>query len=183
MSRLLAAVKFASEKHKFQKRKDKQGSPYINHPIKVAELIWNKGEVRDIDVIIAALLHDTVEDTDTSIEEIKKLFGDKVALYVSEVTDDKKLQKEERKKLQIKHSPNISHGAKQVKFGDKISNISDIAESPPCNWDFDRRRQYLEWSNNVVKGLRGSNDKLEAIFDDCLTKSEIFLDNEYKNTK
>ena len=141
ISKLLSALKFASEKHKKQKRKDAEQSPYINHPIRVAEILWNLGDVRDIDIIIASLLHDTVEDTDTRIEEIKNMFGDKVALYVSEVTDDKSLPKDERKKLQIEHAPHISYGAKQVKLGDKIANITDIIVSPPDGWDIERKKK------------------------------------------
>jgi (p)ppGpp synthase/HD superfamily hydrolase len=168
ISRFLNALEFSANKHRSQKRKDEAGSPYINHPIKVARLLWNEGAVRNIDIIIAAILHDTVEDTDTSIEEIKNLFGEKVALYVSEVTDDKKLLKAERKRMQIEHAPHISNEAKQVKLSDKISNVSDIVYSAPADWPLQRKIEYLDWADKVVAGLRGCNARLEKVYDEIL---------------
>jgi guanosine-3',5'-bis(diphosphate) 3'-pyrophosphohydrolase len=168
ISRFLSALEFSADKHRSQKRKDPQGSPYINHPIKVARLLWNEGEVRNMDIIITAILHDTVEDTATTIEEIKELFGDKVALYVSEVTDDKSLVKAERKQMQIEHAPHISLEAKQVKLADKISNVSDIVYSAPAEWPMQRKIEYLDWADKVIAGLRGCNPNLEKIYDDIL---------------
>ncbi len=175
ISRLLEALSFATDKHRNQRRKDTEKSPYINHPVKVAEILWKKGAVRDLDVIMAGLLHDTIEDTDTSFEEIKNLFGEKVASYVLEVTDDKTLEKSERKKLQIEHAPHISHGAKQVKLADKISNVHDMIYFAPGDWGIERKIDYLNWADKVVAGLRGCNPSLEKIYDEILAEARIKL--------
>jgi len=129
LSLLLKAVKFSADKHKTQRRKGAEGSPYINHPIDVAETLWKLGGVRDLSVIVAAILHDTVEDTDTTLSEIEEYFGPVVRSLVQEVTDDKTLPKPERKRLQIEHAPHLSTGAKRIKLADKISNIKDAGPS------------------------------------------------------
>ncbi len=165
ISLLLKAVRFSAEKHKTQRRKGAEGSPYINHPIAVAETLWTVGEVRDINIIVAAILHDTVEDTKTPIGEIEDHFGQVVRSLVEEVTDDKSLPKAERKRLQIEHAPHLTKGAQQIKLADKISNIQDVAYAPPAHWDHQRRVNYLIWADAVVAGLRGCNVKLENTFD------------------
>lgn len=169
LSKLLQAISFAAKKHSFQKRKGADGEPYINHPVEVANLIANVGKVNDVNVLIAAVLHDTVEDTDTSAEEITNLFGAEVCGMVLEVTDDKSLPKAERKQKQIEHAPHLSSGAKLVKLGDKISNIRDVTENPPHDWSDERRLEYAEWGEKVVAGLRGSNAELEKYFDDIVS--------------
>ncbi len=131
LPKLLQAVSFAAKKHIAQKRKGNDAAPYINHPLEVANLLANVGKVEDYDVLIAAVLHDTIEDTETTKEEITELFGSNVCGMVLEVTDDKSLPKSERKQKQIEHAPHLSHGAKLIKLGDKISNIHDIIENPP----------------------------------------------------
>jgi guanosine-3',5'-bis(diphosphate) 3'-pyrophosphohydrolase len=171
ISRLLEALSFATDKHRNQRRKDAEKSPYINHPVKVAEILWKKGNVREIDVIIAGLLHDTIEDTDTSFEEIKSLFGEKVASYVSEVTDDRTLEKSARKQMQIVHAPHISHGAKQVKLADKISNVHDMIYHAPDSWPLERKIEYLDWADQVFAGLRGCNPNLEKAYDEILSEA------------
>jgi len=174
--RILAAASFAAEKHKNQKRKGSDAQPYINHPLEVASLLANVGKIDDADVIIAGILHDTVEDCGVSYEEIGELFGRRVAGYVREVTDDKSLPKAERKRLQVEHSPHLSHGAKQVKLADKISNIRDVTENPPADWSVERRREYVEWGEEVVAGLRGVNGKLERLFDDVVARAKGSLE-------
>lgn len=164
ISKLLKVLLFASEKHSFQRRKNEDASPYINHPIKVAEMLWSTGEVRDLDVISGALLHDTLEDTSTSYEELSDKFGKIIADYVLEVSDDKKLSKQERKQQQIEKAPYISKEAKQIKIADKISNISDLVSDPPVNWPLSRKIAYLDWANEVMKGLKGTNEKLEKMY-------------------
>ena len=171
LSRILAAASFAADKHRDQKRKGSDQQPYINHPLQVASLVANVGEVDDVDVIIAALLHDTVEDCGVTGAELEEMFGPAVAGYVLEVTDDKSLPKEVRKQLQIEHAPHLSHGAKQIKLADKISNIQDVTDNPPHDWTSHERRQYVEWGENVVAGLRGANAKLEAKFDAVVQKA------------
>lgn len=162
--KILKAVQFAAQKHRFQKRKNKDENPYILHPIEVANLLVEVGKVEDEVAIIAALLHDTIEDTNTSPEEIKNLFGEEILFVVLEVTDDKGLSKEERKRLQIELAPQKSLCARQVKIADKISNISSVIYDPPYSWSMERRIEYLTWSNKVVERLCPCNSFLEDMF-------------------
>ncbi|MBS1990550.1 MAG: bifunctional (p)ppGpp synthetase/guanosine-3',5'-bis(diphosphate) 3'-pyrophosphohydrolase [Cyanobacteria bacterium SZAS LIN-2] len=159
---LLRALRFASEKHRYQRRKDREKTPYINHPIEVAERIWNVGGHYDINVVCAALLHDTVEDTDTTIEEISENFGPEIAQLVGEVTDAAGLTKHERRQAQIDHAPGLSHGAKHIKLADKTSNISDISRSQPPEWSDERCIEYLLWTEQVISTIGGVNQALEA---------------------
>jgi guanosine-3',5'-bis(diphosphate) 3'-pyrophosphohydrolase len=166
---LLKALSFAAYKHRDQRRKDAEASPYINHPIALAEVLAAEGGVGDIEVLAAALLHDTIEDTATTFEELVEHFGSRVAAMVGEVTDDQKLPKAERKRLQIVHAAGLSAGAKLVKLADKICNLRDVAERPPAKWDLQRRQEYFEWAKQVIDGLRGAPGEsmrgLEAAFD------------------
>jgi len=166
---LLKALAFAADKHRHQKRKDAEASPYINHPIALANVLVDEGGVEDIEVLCAALLHDTIEDTDTTHEELVNAFGSRIAHIVAEVTDDKNLRSEERKRLQIEHAPKLSVEAKLVKLADKTCNLRDIVVRPPAKWDLTRRREYFDWAKRVVDGLRGAPGeemrRLEAAFD------------------
>ena len=171
LSKLLKAASFAAKKHKTQKRKGADGEPYINHPLEVANLLANVGKVEDFDVLTAAILHDTIEDTETTAEKITELFGEKVCGLVLEVTDNRSLPKAERKQLQIEHAPHLSHGAKLIKLGDKISNIKDIMTNPPHDWSIERKREYVDWGERVVAGLRGANAELEKYFDELAEKA------------
>jgi len=162
---LLKALAFAAHKHRDQRRKDREASPYINHPIALADVLVNEGGVSDVEVLCAALLHDTVEDTATTHEELVDAFGARVARIVAEVTDDKTLSKSERKRLQVEHAARLSPEAKLVKLADKICNLRDVAERPPASWDLARRREYFDWAKQVVDGLRGAHPRLEAAFD------------------
>ncbi|XP_026793559.3 guanosine-3',5'-bis(diphosphate) 3'-pyrophosphohydrolase MESH1 isoform X2 [Pangasianodon hypophthalmus] len=129
---LLEAISFAAEKHRNQRRKDPDATPYINHPIGVARILSHEGGITDIEVLQAALLHDTIEDTDTTFEELEAMFGNKVARIVQEVTDDKTLPKQERKLLQVKHALHCSHQAKLVKLADKLYNLRDLNRCTPA---------------------------------------------------
>jgi guanosine-3',5'-bis(diphosphate) 3'-pyrophosphohydrolase len=162
---LLKALAFAAHKHKDQRRKDVEASPYINHPITLANILCNQGQVDDIQAICAALLHDTVEDTDTTPEELEREFGRSIRDTVMEVSDDKNLRKLERKRMQIEHAAHISDRAKLVKLADKISNLRDVADHPPAGWDLARRQAYFDWAKQVVDRLRGVHPGLEALFD------------------
>jgi guanosine-3',5'-bis(diphosphate) 3'-pyrophosphohydrolase len=162
---LFRALAFAAHKHRDQRRKDAQASPYINHPIALAEVLAGEGGVADVEVLAAALLHDTIENTATTPEELVEQFGERIAGIVAEVTDDKNLPKQERKRLQVEHAGAISPGAKLVKLADKICNLRDVAERPPEGWDLERRREYFEWARRVIDGLRGIHPVLEAAFD------------------
>jgi GTP diphosphokinase / guanosine-3',5'-bis(diphosphate) 3'-diphosphatase len=165
---LLKAIAFAAEKHCRQRRKDADESPYINHPIAVATVLAVEGDISDEATLLAAILHDTVEDTQTTFAELEEHFGPEVAGLVRELTDDKHLEKGERKRLQIEHARDSSLLAKQVKIADKICNVRDISVSPPADWPVQRRLEYLAWSEQVVAGCRGVNPKLDQAFDEAL---------------
>lgn len=175
VGQLLQAARCSAHKHRYQRRKDKDASPYINHPIEVAELIANVGGVSNLPTLLAAVLHDTVEDTDTDPAELEKIFGPEVRSLVEEVTDDKSLPKEDRKRLQIMHAQRLSAQAKQIKIADKICNVRDVTHTPPPNWSLERRREYLRWAEKVVAGCRGSNPDLERRFDEVLQEGWLNL--------
>jgi len=162
---LLKALAFSAMKHKDQRRKDVEASPYINHPITLAAVLCNEGHVTDIGVICGALLHDTVEDTATTPDELTEVFGPTISNMVLEVTDDKSLSKAERKRQQIEHAAHLSNQAKLIKLADKISNLRDVAASPPAGWDLERRQEYFDWAKQVIDQLRGVHPGLEQIFD------------------
>jgi guanosine-3',5'-bis(diphosphate) 3'-pyrophosphohydrolase len=173
---ILKALHFSANKHRDQRRKDFDASPYINHPIEVAELLSSVGEVRDLITLQGAILHDTIEDTQTTGEELEALFGKDVRHLVEEVTDDKRLPKQERKKLQIEHAPNLSLRAKQVKLADKIANVKSVTETPPVDWSLQRRLEYLDWTEQVVAGLRGCCPALECLYDKILADGRETLE-------
>jgi len=162
---LLRALAFAAHKHRDQRRKDRAASPYINHPIALANVLAREGRVADIDTLCAALLHDTVEDTRTTYEELKSMFGARIARTVLEVTDNKRLRRHTRKRLQVEHAPSLSRSAKLVKLADKICNLRDLGERPPVGWNKKRRQEYFDWARSVIDGVRGTNRRLEAAFD------------------
>ncbi len=153
LKNLLTAAHFAAEKHCGQLRKGESGEPYINHPIEVAHILAECLPEPDAALLVAALLHDTVEDTSTTREEIAARFGEDVAALVSEVTDDKSLPKERRKALQVENAPHKSPRAQNLKAADKISNLRSILISPPRTWSFKRKREYFDWAKRVVDRL------------------------------
>jgi guanosine-3',5'-bis(diphosphate) 3'-pyrophosphohydrolase len=169
---LLKAAKFAADKHRDQRRKGENSSPYINHPIDVAEMLSRVGGIHDPLILAAALLHDTVEDTETTADELEREFGTVVRDLVEEVTDDKSLDKQVRKRLQIEHAAHLTHGAKLIKLADKIANVTDVGFAPPHDWDGKRRSQYLEWAKKVVEQLGNCNGALNACFDDTIATAE-----------
>jgi guanosine-3',5'-bis(diphosphate) 3'-pyrophosphohydrolase len=166
-SLLLRAANFAASKHSFQRRKDAEASPYINHPLALADVLANLGGVTDVQVLCAALLHDTIEDTETTAAELAHAFGPDIAGIVLEVTDDKSLPKQDRKDLQVAHAAHASTRAKLVKLADKLCNVRDMCASPPADWPDVRRREYFEWSKRVVDRMRGTNAALEDAFDEA----------------
>ena len=163
---LLRAATFAAEKHKTQKRKNTAQTPYINHPLEVAHLLATEAGVTEVVVLVSAILHDTIEDTRTTREELEQLFGAEVASVVAEVTDDRWLLKAERKRRQVEHAPTLSPRAKLVKLADKICNVRDVADDPPAGWPLERRQEYFDWAKAVVDGLRGASPVLEGRFDE-----------------
>lgn len=165
---LLKALSFSALKHKDQRRKDVAASPYINHPISLASILCNEAHVTDVEVICGALLHDTVEDTDTNFEELEREFGAAIRDIVADVTDDKTIKDPAvRKQLQIDHAAHTSDKAKLVKLADKISNLRDVAHNPPPDWPLQRRQEYFDWAKKVIDQVRGVHSGLEVIFDEA----------------
>ena len=175
LTALLASVHFAANKHRSQRRKNREASPYINHPIEVAEILSRVGGITDLATLQAAILHDTIEDTQTTGEELEARFGAEVRRLVEEVTDDRDLSKAVRKQLQIEHAFHLSPPAKLIKIADKISNVRDVTHSPPAHWPHQRRCEYLDWAERVVAGLRGSNLAMENLFDHTLQEGRRIL--------
>jgi len=167
---LVDALAFAADKHRRQRRKDAEASPYINHPIALARVLSVEAGLADATLLAAAVLHDTLEDTETTYEELRERFGRAVAAAVLEVTDDKTLPKEERKRLQIEHAAHISRRARLVKLADKICNVRDVAANPPHGWPLERRREYFDWAKQVVDRMRGTHRRLERLFDEAYAR-------------
>ena len=162
---LARAYNFAAARHAGQARKGEAGEPYVNHLTEVAQLVAQATGGADVELVMAAVLHDAVEDTQTTLGELASAFGPRVASLVAEVTDDKSLEKAERKRLQIEHAGHASAGAKIIKIADKTSNLRALASSPPVGWAAERRVEYLDWALQVVARCRGVNPWLEAQFD------------------
>jgi GTP diphosphokinase / guanosine-3',5'-bis(diphosphate) 3'-diphosphatase len=162
---VLSASAFAADRHRDQRRKGENASPYINHPISVANVLANEAGITDPVTLAAALLHDTIEDTKTTSEELNAAFGPEITSVVVEVTDDKSLKKEDRKRLQIEHAGSLSRRAQLVKLADKICNVRDINRSPPVDWTHERRVEYFIWAKKVVDQMRGISSTLEQLFD------------------
>ena len=168
---LIKALTFAANKHRNQRRKTVDAFPYINHPISLVNILCNEVHITDINVICSALLHDTVEDTETTEEELTEHFGQEISSIVMEVTDDQSITvRQKRKQLQIDHANHISEPAKILKLADKISNLRDLAVDPPPNWSLERRREYFDWSKLVIDQLRGAHAELEMLFDQAYSK-------------
>jgi (p)ppGpp synthase/HD superfamily hydrolase len=175
LRRVAEAYRLAAEAHVGQRRKGAAREPYVNHVADVAARLM-ESDGADPDTLIAAILHDVAEDTDTGLPEIEARFGPAVAALVAEVTDDKSLPRDERKRRQVRDAPRKSPGAKRIKLADKASNLSALAHSPPEDWSPARLRDYLAWAREVVDGLRGTDPALEAAFDREATQAEAALD-------
>jgi guanosine-3',5'-bis(diphosphate) 3'-pyrophosphohydrolase len=162
---ILKAAHFAASRHSDQRRKGAAAEPYVNHLLEVAELVSGALGAPDTNLVIAALLHDTIEDVDVTRDELVRIFGADVAGLVGEVTDDKSLPKAERKRLQIVNAPKKSVRAQVIKLADKISNLRAMLSSPPADWSVARRREYFEWAKQVVDALSAPNPLLKAEFE------------------
>ncbi len=169
---VLEAADAAARWHVHQRRKGPAAEPYINHLLEVAMLVAEATRGKDPDLVVAALLHDSVEDCEVPIEMIEKGFGKDVARLIAEVTDDKGLDKAERKRLQIEHASHKSARAKILKLADKTSNLRALATSPAADWSIRRRLEYLNWARQVAAGLRGANEWLEGQFDEAAEQAE-----------
>ena len=176
VERILGAARFAAEKHAGQKRKGRAGEPYINHLIEVAELVVAASPLLDANLVMAAFLHDTIEDTGVSAQELEQRFGSDVASLVLEATDDKSLPQERRKALQVENARHKSPRAQVLKLADKISNLRSLLASPPADWSPERKLEYGEWARQVVSGFTSPNPLLLAEFEKAyaqLTKSVV----------
>jgi GTP diphosphokinase / guanosine-3',5'-bis(diphosphate) 3'-diphosphatase len=162
---VIRADEFAAQKHRMQRRKDSDASPYINHPIALMHVLCIDGGITDPTILAAAALHDTIEDTETTKEELRTLFGTEIARLVCEMTDDKSLPKAKRKQEQIDHAPHMSEKGALLKLADKICNLRDVATNPPAGWDLKRRADYFVWAKAVVDGLPQVSIKLRRLFD------------------
>jgi GTP diphosphokinase / guanosine-3',5'-bis(diphosphate) 3'-diphosphatase len=169
---LVKAYAFSAARHNGQTRKDAAHTPYVNHPIQVAQLLSEVAGVEDPEVLMAAVLHDTVEDTGVTEAEIARDFGPRVASLVAECTDDKSLPQAERKRLQVEHASHKTNDARLIKLADKITNVSDIIHA---QWPVERKRAYLEWAAQVAVGLHGVNAALDARFDSALNEARKAL--------
>jgi (p)ppGpp synthase/HD superfamily hydrolase len=168
----MRAAHRAAEWHKDQRRKGAAGEPYIGHLLEVAALVAEADE-GNVDLIVAALLHDAIEDQPITREQIEEEFGERIAGLVMEATDDKSLPKAERKRLQIETAPHKSRDAKLLKLADKISNLRSIAASPPAHWPLERRAAYIKWSVNVVEaGFLGLSPFLDQRFAEAREEAE-----------
>jgi (p)ppGpp synthase/HD superfamily hydrolase len=172
---VLRAADAAARWHVHQRRKGFAQEPYINHLLEVASLVTEATGGTDPDVVIAALLHDAVEDQGISFETIVREYGKQVADIVMEVSDDKALPKDERKRRQVEAAPKKSREAKLIKLADKTSNLRTIASSPAADWSVKRRLEYIEWAKAVVAGLRGTSPWLEQQFDEAAATAERSL--------
>ncbi len=172
---LLEATDFAARKHARQRRKDAEATPFINHPITVTALLTRVAEVTDLCTLQAALLHDTVEDTETSPEELEQVFGTEVRELVLELTDDKSLPQSERKQRQVQHAHELSPKARLIKIADKIANLTDLSPAGPAGWSLQRKREYIDWAERVVAGIRGTNPALEGLFDETVSAKRRLL--------
>ena len=167
---LLKALSFAAHKHRHQRRKGSKPIPYINHPIALADLLVRTANIGDPEVIAAALLHDTIEDTCTTKNELKAAFGPVISQLVVELTDDKSLPKKKRKRLQVEHASSLSPRARIVKLADKICNLRDVVQDPPAKWTLKRKQRYFDWAKSVVDKIRDTNLELENAFDEAFAK-------------
>jgi (p)ppGpp synthase/HD superfamily hydrolase len=174
--RLMAAALAAARWHTAQRRKGGAGEPYINHLLEVASLVSLATGGKDPNLVVAALLHDAIEDQGISRPAIADQFGDDIASLVEEVTDDKSLPQDVRKRLQVEHAPKLSTRAKILKLADKISNVTAIGKDPPPDWPIDRQRAYVQWGRDVVQGLRGASPVLEAQFNRAAEEAQHLIE-------
>jgi (p)ppGpp synthase/HD superfamily hydrolase len=158
------AFDFAARAHAAQRRKGMRAEPYVNHLAEVALLLAEATGGEDPALVAAGLLHDTIEDTDTSREQLEREFGPEIAGIVAEVTDDKSLPQHERKERQVRSAPGKSARARMLKVADKTANLRSVLESPPVGWSRRRKAEYFAWSRRVVEACGAVSDYLEARF-------------------
>ena len=160
VDKLLQTLYFAAKAHKSQKRKGDGGVPYINHLIEVATLLSLEAGVTDIEVLQAAVLHDVLEDTPVTLDELNDVFGERVAGLIEAVTDDKSLSLEQRRQKQVDMISCASPEVKLIKLADHCSNIVCI----PDTWVANRVEQYKMWSFEVASKCFSISDRLAKIY-------------------
>src|ERR1700694_2482334 len=165
------AADFAARRHTGQQRKGRGNEPYVNHLAEVADLLSIATDGIDAELVAAGWLHDTIEDTETTREELAQKFGERVAALVVEVTDDMSLPKNERRQKQIVDAPKKSPGAKLIKIADKISNIRARIVDQPNPAERDDLADYVAWAEKVVAGCRGVNAVLDRTFDETVKRA------------
>lgn len=168
---LIRALHFAAHKHRDQRRKDNEASPYINHPIDVMTILAIEAKIDDVNILAAALLHDTLEDTETTFEELQQHFGNLIAGIVVELTDDQDLPRPERYQLQQQKAVNYSREARLIRIADKIANTRDASRSPPATWSFERLEGHFNQSLDVMALLRKTHQEMEDLFDTAYQKA------------
>ena len=169
---VLKAADASARWHVHQRRKGAAEEPYVNHLLEVASLVAEATDGKDPELVIAALLHDAIEDQEVPRGIIVEVWGEGNAKLVEEVTDEKALPKEDRKRKQVESASKKSDRAKILKLADKTSNLRAITASPSKEWSVKRRLEYVEWARQVVDGLRGANSWLEAQFDKAADVAE-----------
>lgn len=161
---VLRAAFFAGEKHKDQRRKDANQTPYINHPLEVAFILMEEGGVTDAATLAAALLHDTIEDTNTTREELALIFGREISDLVVELTDLKTTAPEIKKQSELEHAKHLTPKAKLVKLADKTANIRDLVTMPPADWDLRRKKDYFDFAHEIAEITGEVSPELLAVF-------------------
>jgi len=178
---LIAALDYAAQEHRDQRRKGAEQAPYINHPIALLRILAVEAGITDPEVLTTAVLHDVIEDCSgrdqefigLRREEIGAGFGAEILALVEAVTDDKALPKAQRKQAQVSHAGDLPPKARLVKLADKIANVRDIARCPPQQWDAQRITEYFDWAERVVDRMRGTDARLEALFDEALAHARV----------
>lgn len=162
LSQFISTAAFAADKHKDQRRKDASSTPYINHPLGVADILSQTGH-DDLPTLQAALLHDTLEDTDTTLAELEITFGSQVAHIVAECSDNKTQSKQVRKQIQIDKARTVSIKAKQVKLADKLYNLRDLQTNSPPDWDIRRIKEYFIWAGKVTRQIEDASPAITEL--------------------
>jgi guanosine-3',5'-bis(diphosphate) 3'-pyrophosphohydrolase len=161
---VIRAAYFAGEKHRLQRRSDVEQTPYINHPLELAHILTEEGGINCLDTICASLLHDTLEDTDTSSDELKKHFGDVIASIVMEVSNDMTLSSQQRRVYELEKVVSLSHKAKLVKIADKLANIRDVSTMPPMGWTREKKQDYFDFALEIINQIGSVSPRLHQIF-------------------
>ena len=169
------AAELAARRHNGQTRKGRGEEPYINHLAEVANMLSAVTNGEDAELVAAGWLHDTIEDSETTHDELAQRFGLRVAGLVQECTDDMSLPKHERRRRQVADAPKKSDSAKLIKIADKISNIRARIFADPSAAQRAELADYLAWAEQVVANLRGGNARLDALFDEVVANARSTL--------